>query len=99
MSDKKDVHELAGGWITERRNTKVPGFLKLAYVGFSLFGLFYLFRYWAGETGHESRGPLVQQINSIMHVPGAGWHAVIAVCVGAFVVGLLWFAFVHRAEE
>lgn len=99
MSDDKNVHELAGGWITERKNTAIPAFLKLAYVGFCLFGIAYLFRYWAGEVAHESRGPLVQQINTIMRVPGTGWQAVIAVLLGAFVLGLLWFVFVHRAEE
>ena len=74
MSDEKDkgqVHELAGGWITERKGTKVPGFLKLAYVGFSLFGLVYLFRYWSGEVAHETRGPLVRQMNAVMDTPGA----------------------------
>ncbi len=45
MSDAKnelpenELHEIAGGWITERKNTPVPGFLKLAYVGFGAFGL------------------------------------------------------------
>ena len=99
MSDDKNVHELAGGWISERKDTKVPAFLKLAYVGFCLFGLAYLFRYWAGEVSHESRGPLVQQINTIMQVPGTAWQATIAVILVAFVLGLLWFVFVHRTEE
>ncbi|MFN8095185.1 MAG: hypothetical protein U0599_23730 [Vicinamibacteria bacterium] len=99
MSDDKNVHEIAGGWITERKNTPIPGFLKLAYVGFCLFGLYYLFAFWAGETGHDTRGPLVRQINDVMQVPGSGWHGLIAVCLVAFVMGLLWFVFVHRAEE
>lgn len=99
MSDDKNVHEIAGGWITERKHTPIPGFLKLAYVGFCMFGLAYLFRYWAGEVAHDSRGPLVQQINTIMQVPGTGFQAVIAVILAAFVLGLLWFVFVHRSEE
>jgi hypothetical protein len=99
MSDDKNLHELAGGWISERKDTKVPGFLKLAYVGFCLFGLVYLFRYWAGEVAHDSRGPLVQQINSIMQVPGTGFQAFIAIVLGAFVLGLLGYVFFHRAED
>jgi hypothetical protein len=99
MSDKNDVHEIAGGWISERKGMPIPGFLKLAYVGFSLFGLAYLFRYWAGEVAHETRGPLVQLQNAIMQVPGAAWQATIAVILAAFVLGLLWYVFVQRSEE
>lgn len=98
-NDKGQVHELAGGWITERKGTKVPGFLKLAYVGFSLFGLVYLFRYWSGEGAHETRGPLVRQMNTVMDTPGGLWIAFIAACVGLFALGLLWFAFLHRTED
>jgi hypothetical protein len=94
-----EVHELAGGWITERKGTKVPGFLKLAYVGFSLFGIVYLFRYWSGETAHETRGPLVRQMNAIIDTPGAVWLGFMAACVGLFALGLFWYAFLHRAED
>ena len=99
MSDKNDVHEIAGGWISERKGMPIPAFLKLAYVGFCLFGIAYLFRYWSGEVTHETRGPLVQVQNAIMQVPGTAWQATIAVILGVFVLGLLWFAFVHRSEE
>jgi hypothetical protein len=98
MSDGKDVHELAGGWITERKGTQVPAFLKLTYVGFCLFGLYYLYGYWQGEVAHESRGPLVQLQNQVMETPGAGFHALIFVCVAAFTAGLLWFALVRKAD-
>ena len=98
MSENKDVHELAGGWITERKGTKIPGFLKLTYVGFCVFGLVYLYRYWAGEVAHESRGPLVRQANEIMQTPGASWHGLIYVCVLAFAAGLLWYALVQKAD-
>ena len=99
MSESKDVHELAGGWITERKGTPIPAFLKLSYVGFCLFGLVYLYRYWAGEAAHETRGPLVQAQNQIMETPGAGWHAVIYVCLAAFVGLLTWYVFVRRSED
>jgi len=101
MTDEKDpqIHELAGGWITERKGTVVPGFLKLTYVGFCAFGLVYLVRYWQGELGHETRGPLVQQANALAELPGSAWLAVIGGCVVLFTLGLLWFAFVARTEE
>lgn len=91
------VKDLAGGWITEREGTGVPLFLKLSYVGFCLFGLAYLFLYWAGETAHATRGPLVRQMNEVLTQPGTGWIAFVGVILAAFVVGLLWFAF--RKEE
>ena len=32
MSDNKNgIKEYAGGWITERKNTEAPGFLKVAF--------------------------------------------------------------------
>jgi hypothetical protein len=93
------VHELAGGWITERVGTKVPLFLKLAYVGFSIFGLYYLFAYWSGEVGHSSRGPFVEEFNKVVDVPGGAWLAVMAVSVSAFVVGLLVYAFRKGGDE
>jgi hypothetical protein len=101
MVDKPEsekLHELAGGWLTERAGTPIPTFLKFTYVGFSLFGLWYLWTYWAGETTHASRGALVQEANKIMLVPGALWHAVIGAILLAFVVGLLVYAFTSREE-
>jgi len=99
MSENKDTHELAGGWITEKKGTPIPAFLKLAYVGFCLFGLVYLYRYWSGEVAHETRGPLVQAQNQIMQTPGPAWHAVIYVCLVAFVALLAWYAFFRRSED
>jgi hypothetical protein len=99
MSENKDIHELAGGWITERKGTPIPAFLKLTYVGFCLFGLVYLYRYWAGEVAHDTRGPLVQAQNQIMQTPGAAWHAVIYVCLAAFATLLAWYVFFRRSED
>jgi hypothetical protein len=98
MTENKGIHELAGGWITERAGTPIPAFLKITYVAFCLFGLWYLWRYWAGETTHATRGALVQEANKVMQVPGAGWLAVIGVCLVAFVVGLLVFAFSSKED-
>ncbi len=97
--EKVEVHELAGGWITERVGTPIPRFLKLAYVFFSLFGVYYLFAYWKGELSHATRGPLVAQINEVMKSPGAPWFAFIAVILVLFVAGLWAFAFRRPAGE
>ena len=93
------VHELAGGWITERVGTPIPLFLKLAYVGFSIFGLYYLFAYWTGEVGHSSRGAFVEEFNQAVDLPGGVWLAVIAVALAAFVVGLLLYTFRQGGDE
>ncbi len=93
------IHELAGGWITERAGTPIPLFLKLAYVGFCLFGLIYLFKYRLGEVDHATRGPLVQQLNQLTGQPPMAWFIVLAVILLAFVAGLLAFAFRSKEEE
>ena len=64
---QEEIHELAGGWITERAGTPIPTFLKMAYVGFTLFALVYLRNYWRGEVDNASRGPLVQEL-SLIHI-------------------------------
>ena len=93
------LHELAGGWITERVGTPIPLFLKLAYVALSLFGLIYLFLYRSGEIDHATRGPLVQQFNQVSSAPPTGWIIFLGVVLFAFVAGLLLFAFRAREEE
>lgn len=93
------VHELAGGWITERVGTPIPFFLKLAYVGFSIFGLYYLFAYWTGEVGHSSRGAFVEEFNKAVDLPGGAWLGVIAVVLAVFVVGLLAYTFRKGGDE
>lgn len=98
-SEKGEVHELAGGWITERVGMPIPGFLKLAYVGFCLFGIYYLFTYWKGEVSHATRGPLVKQINDVMGSPGVAWLGFLAVILICFVAGLWIFAFSKERES
>jgi hypothetical protein len=97
--DGQKVHEIAGGWITERAGTPIPVFLKIAYVGFCLFGLIYLFIYRFGEVDHATRGPLVQQLNQVADQPPAAWIVFLGVVLFTFVVGLLAFAFRSREEE
>jgi hypothetical protein len=91
--DGQQVHEIAGGWITERVGTPIPLFLKLAYVGFCLFGLIYLFKYSLGEVDHATRGPLVQQFNQVTQQPPSAWIFFLGAVLLAFVAGLLLFAF------
>ena len=93
------IHELAGGWITERVGTPIPVFLKISYIGFCLFGLIYLFKYRFGEVDHATRGPLVQQLNQAAAQPSMAWIIFVGVVLFAFVAGLLAFAFRSREDE
>lgn len=93
------VHEIAGGWITERKGTPIPLFLKLTYIGFCLFGLYYLFAYTQGETGHATRGELVRLFNQSAQLPGMGWIAFVAAVLLVYVIGLLWYAFTAKEGD
>ena len=78
---EKDIHEYAGGWITERKDTEVPGFLKLAIVVISGGCLAYFFLYMYGETRNEERGMLVQQLNAATESSAAFMYLVAALIV------------------
>lgn len=93
------IHEVAGGWITERAGTPIPTFLKLTYVGFCLFGLYYMVAFWKGEVGHPTRGALVTETNRIMEVPGTAWLGFLFVILAIFAVGLLAYAFGSGKDE
>ncbi|HEX4953996.1 MAG TPA: hypothetical protein VF017_11455 [Thermoanaerobaculia bacterium] len=98
-SHDDQVHELAGGWITERKGMPIPWFLKLAYVGFSLFGLYYLFSYFRGEVDHSTRGALVRTFNETASPPGMVWIGALGLILAIFVAGLLWFALAAKGEQ
>jgi hypothetical protein len=46
---EKNHLEQYPGDIEENPGGPIPLFLKLTYVGFTVFGLVYLFLYWAGD--------------------------------------------------
>lgn len=68
MEDKQEnneIKEYADGWITERKGTDAPGFLKVAFIIIPLGALTYLFFYMNGETFHSERGTLIQAFNKV----------------------------------
>jgi len=89
---KKDLHDYAGGWISEREGTEVPGFLKLAIIVISGGCLAYFFLYMYGEVRNEERGMLVQQLNAATQSSPAfmylvaGMIAIFAVIVAVFAI-------------
>jgi len=62
---KGGIKEYAGGWITEREGTEVPGFLKLAFPVIAVCCIAYIFIYLNGETTNTDRGVLVQKLNEV----------------------------------
>lgn len=91
IKDQK-VKDYAGGWITEREGTDVPGFLKLAFpvIAFGCVGYFLMFMY--GEVGHSDRGVLVQQMNAATEASGGLMYAIAAMMV-IFGVVVVVFSF------
>src|SRR5258708_3581890 len=69
-----NLHEIAGGWILERKGTEVPGFLKATYI--VVVGSCIIYSIWwvNGDAGDSERGRLVQQFNSATFFsPGFMW--------------------------
>ncbi len=101
MVDRKpasELHEYAGGWMTERKGTDLPAFLKFAFPVIGLGCLIYLIVYMHGEIGNASRGRLVQQLNAVTHTSSAFMYAVAALVV-VFLVILVAFMFRKPGHE
>lgn len=92
MSDNKnDIKDYAGGWITERKNTEAPAFLKVAFPVIGLGCTAYLFLYMNGEVSHADRGALVQAFNKATTAADGLMYLVIALAL-VFVVSVVLFA-------
>ncbi len=63
--ENDEIKEYAGGWMTERKGTDAPIFLKVAFTVIVLSCTTYLIVYMNGETSHADRGVLVQAFNKI----------------------------------
>ncbi len=92
-ANKKDeIKEYAGGWITERKGTEVPGFLKIAFPVIGLGCTAYFIVYMNGEVSHDERGPLVRAFNAA--TTGAdGLMYMVAGMALIFVITVVLFAF------
>lgn len=102
MASKPETHEnpdlenYAGGWITERKHTNVPPFLRATYIVVGICAVSYLVVQMYGDVSHPDRGSLVEQFNrATMTSPGLMYA--IAALAAAFFLAVILFAF--RAEE
>ena len=94
--EKSDLHEYAGGWITERKGTEIPFFLKLAYPIIAVAFLIYIFVYMNGEINHSTRGPLVQQLNAVTGSANGFMYMVAGLIV---IYAIILFAFVYKKSD
>jgi len=89
---KPKIKEYAGGWITEREGTVVPGFLKLAYIVIACGAFAYFFLYMYGEVDHPDRGGLVRALNAATEA-SAGLMYAIAAMILIFGIIVVLFSF------
>ncbi|HUI54584.1 MAG TPA: hypothetical protein VLY04_06410 [Bryobacteraceae bacterium] len=94
--DKPKLKEYAGGWITEREGTAIPGFLKLAYIVIVAGCGAYFFMYMNGEVNHPDRGPLVRALNAATEASGTLMYAIAALIL---IYGIIVVAFALRKHN
>jgi hypothetical protein len=83
----EDLKEYAGGWMTERKNTDAPMFLKVAFAVIGLFCVSYLIIYMNGEVNNPERGHLVRQFNDATQ--GSNTFMYIIAALGLIYVALV----------
>ena len=98
QTKQSEIKEYAGGWITERAGTEVPGFLKLAFLVIASGALAYFFLFMYGETGHEDRGVLVRQMNAATEASAVLMYLVAAMVI-VFGVIVVTFALTKSHKE
>ena len=94
--EKNEIKEYADGWITERKGTGVPAFLKASFVVIALGCLTYLVVYMNGETQSAERGAIVQAFNAATKHSDAFMYGVVAIVL---VYAILLWAFTFRKFE
>ncbi|HMV50972.1 MAG TPA: hypothetical protein PLD20_28295 [Blastocatellia bacterium] len=100
MSDDKqnELHEYADGWITERKGTEVPTFLKIAYIFIAGGAMTYLVVYMNGEINHSERGVLVRIFNAATTSANGLMYTIVGIGV-VYALILLAFAFRKFHQE
>jgi hypothetical protein len=96
MSDKKEQNEIkeyADGWITERKGTEVPAFLKFAFIIIAGGCMTYLIVYMNGEVDHADRGPLVRLFNAATQAADVLMYAIAAIGI---IYGIIVAVFAFR---
>lgn len=98
VKDVPDVKDYADGWITERKNTNVPTFLKVSYIVISTCCIAYLIVFMYGEVNHSERGPLVKEFIQTSQTSPALMYG-IAILATLFFIAMIAFAFGKTHDE
>ena len=101
MADAKpqlETKDYADGWITERKGTDVPKFLKFCYIVIALGCIGYFFVYMFGEVNHADRGVLVRQFNQATQ-SSSGFMYFVAALIVVFALVVVKFAFSKFDED
>jgi hypothetical protein len=96
--DSKDIKSYADGWMTERKNTEIPAFLKATYIVVALGCAIYLVVFMNGEINHSTRGVLVQQFNKVTGTAN-GFMYLVAAMIVIFAIITVKFAFSKSHED
>ena len=91
-NENKELKEYADGWMTERRGTDAPMFLKAAFVIIPIGALIYFMVYMNGETFHSDRGPLVTAFNKATGTAN-GFMYFVGALILIYAAILIMFAF------
>ena len=94
----EELKEYAGGWMTERKGTDAPAFLKFAFPLIGLFATAYLVVYMYGEVNHDDRGAIVQKFNEATQTSPTLMYAVAALAL-VYVILLVSFVIRQFKEE
>ena len=92
------LKDYADGWMTERKGTDAPGFLKLAFPVIGLGSTIYIVSQMWGDIGHATRGPFVQQFNKVSVTSPGLMYAVAALAL-VYVAIVVVFAIRNFHED
>src|SRR5208337_4251177 len=96
--ESNEIKSYADGWITEKKGTDVPTFLKFAYIVIACGAFAYFFVFMNGEINHSTRGALVRQMNVATH-SSSGFMYFVAALIAIFAVITFKFAFSKFHED
>jgi hypothetical protein len=97
-NDKEELKEYADGWMTERKGTDVPLFLKVSTPVVGLGAVGYIIVQMSGDLGHATRGPLVAQFLKVSET-SPGLQYFVALLALIFVVIAAVFGFRAFKED
>jgi SNF family Na+-dependent transporter len=95
-----EIKEYAEGWISERKGTDVPVFLKFAYLVIVGGAVIYFIRFMFGEVDHETRGNLVRAFNEATQSSTGLMYAIVGmIIIYALILAIFAFRKVDEDEN